>query len=274
MARATSPTGHATRGTTNTNRLRRVDRWIASRPEFTAATDPLVIDLGYGASGVTAFELWERLHRANDTVEVLGLEIDADRVNRATMQLAEIRAGRTTFSPDMRASFARGGFEAPAPRRPTVIRAFNVLRQYDEEAVGDAWRLMSSRLTPGGLLVEGTCDEIGRVASWIDVSSAGEPLRLTISLRLTDLEHPAIVAERLPKALIHHNVAGEPIHALMNDLDMLWDRHASLGTFGPVQRWLAVIASLRDAGWPVQTRTARAKLGELTLPWSAVAPLT
>lgn len=272
MARATSPTGHATRGTTNTNRLRRVDRWIAARPEFTSATDPLVIDLGYGASGVTAFELWERLHRANASVEVLGLEIDADRVARASAQLAEIRTGGTTFTPDMRVSFARGGFETPAPRRPTIIRAFNVLRQYDEAAVEDAWRLMTSRLAPGGLLVEGTCDEIGRVASWIDVSPANEPLRLTISLRLDELEHPAIVAERLPKALIHHNVPGERVHALMTELDVLWDRNAALGTFGPVQRWLAVVNGLREAGWPVLTTKARAKLGELTVPWSTVAP--
>ena len=70
------PVGSVTRGTTNTNRLRRVDRWIADQPQFRRAVDPLVVDLGYGASGVTAFELAERLRRARPDVRVLGLEIE------------------------------------------------------------------------------------------------------------------------------------------------------------------------------------------------------
>src|SRR5690606_25124347 len=56
-----APVGHPTRGTTGTNRLRRNDRWIAASEAFRRADDPLVIDLGYGASGVTAFELAQRL---------------------------------------------------------------------------------------------------------------------------------------------------------------------------------------------------------------------
>ena len=43
--------GRITRGTTNTNRLRRVDRWIARHPVLRRTPDPLVVDLGYGASG-------------------------------------------------------------------------------------------------------------------------------------------------------------------------------------------------------------------------------
>ncbi|WP_040166241.1 class I SAM-dependent methyltransferase [Microbacterium gorillae] len=272
MARASSPTGHATRGTTNTNRLRRVDRWIAARPELLRAPAPLVVDLGYGASGVTALELYTRLRTVAADVEVLGLEIDPDRVARATAQLEDVRAGRTPFPTDARVRFARGGFEVPTPRPPTIIRASNVLRQYDETEVADAWRLMTARLAPGGLLIEGTCDEIGRVSSWIDVSADAVPLRFTISLRLAGLEHPAIVAERLPKALIHRNIPGERVHDLMALLDTAWERNAALATFGPVQRWLAVVAAVRDAGWPVQTNRTRAKLGELTLPYSAVAP--
>lgn len=272
MPRPVSPAGHATRGTTNTNRLRRVDRWIAARPELRRADAPLVVDLGYGASGVTAFELYDRLRRVHPDVEVLGLEIDADRVSRATAQLADIRAGHTRFPADSHVSFARGGFEVPSPRPATVIRAFNVLRQYDEADVAGAWRMMCSRLAPDGILVEGTCDEIGRVSSWIALDSHANPQSLTISLRLTDLERPSIVAERLPKALIHHNVAGERVHRLMTDLDASWDRNVGLGTFGAVQRWLAAVTDLRAAGWPVRTAKTRAKLGELTVDWASVAP--
>ena len=265
--------GRPTRGTTGTNRLRRIDRWIAQLPEFRRAVDPLVVDLGYGANGVTTLELEARLRRVRPDVELLGLEIDPDRVARANEQLAETRAGRTVFSPDARVSFARGGFEIPVPggRRPAVIRAFNVLRQYDEQDVAGAWARMTSRLAPGGVLVEGTCDEIGRICSWVDVTADG-PQRLTISLRLADLERPGIVAERLPKALIHRNVPGERVHDLLQALDREWDRAAPLGTFGATQRWVAAVTALRTAGVPVLGGKTRWRLGELTVPWESVRP--
>ncbi|MGS0563146.1 class I SAM-dependent methyltransferase [Microbacterium aurugineum] len=272
---ASSPLGRPTRGTTGTNRLRRNDRWIARSDALRRAHDPLVVDLGYGASGVTAFELATRLVRVRDDVEVLGLEIDPARVATAEAQLAEVRAGRTPFAAALPVSFARGGFEVPLPRgrSAAAIRAMNVLRQYDEEDVPDAWARMTARLSPGGLLFEGTCDEIGRVSSWIDVDSQATPLRLTISLRLADLERPSVVAERLPKALIHRNVAGERVHDLLIDLDREWDRAAPLSTFGATQRFLAAVTGLRDQGWPVLGGRTRWRLGELTLPWAAVAPL-
>jgi SAM-dependent methyltransferase len=271
---ASSPLGRPTRGTTGTNRLRRNDRWIAASDAFRAAADPLVVDLGYGASGVTAFELAARLRRVRADAEVRGLEIDPARVALATAQLEEVRAGRTPFPPDLAVSFARGGFEVPLPggRRPAIIRAMNVLRQYDEADVADSWRTMAARLAPGGLLVEGTCDEIGRVASWVDVEADGMPARFTLSLRLAGLERPSIVAERLPKALIHRNVPGERIHSLLVDLDREWERAAALSAFGATQRFLAAVAALKTIGWPVLGGKGRWRLGELTLPWSAVAP--
>ncbi|MFL0412193.1 class I SAM-dependent methyltransferase [Microbacterium paludicola] len=274
MARAQGPEGRPTRGTTGTNRLRRVDRWIAHLAEFRRAADPLVVDLGYGANGVTTLELEARLRRVRGDVELLGLEIDPERVARAAEQLEATRRGETVFAADARVSFARGGFEVPVPggRRPAVIRAFNVLRQYDEQDVPGAWNRMTARLAPGGVLVEGTCDEIGRVCSWIDVCADGSPARLTISLRLADLERPSIVAERLPKALIHRNVPGERIHGLLTALDREWERAAALAPFGPTQRWMAAVAALRASGMPVLGSRSRWRLGELTVPWDVVRP--
>ena len=66
-----------------------------------------------------------------------------------------------------------------------------------------------------GLLVEGTCDELGRICTWVSIGTNAVPQTLTISLRLSGLEHPSIAAERLPKALIHRNVPGEGVHALL-----------------------------------------------------------
>ncbi|WP_348788549.1 class I SAM-dependent methyltransferase [Leifsonia sp. NPDC080035] len=265
--------GAVTRGTTNTNRLRRVDRWIAAQPLLRRTADPLVVDLGYGASGVTAFELHQRLAKARPDVEVVGLEIEPGRVRFAREQLREVREGGTGFDQDARIRFDVGGFEVPLPdgRLAAVIRAFNVLRQYDEGEVAAAWQRMRSRLQPDGILVEGTCDEIGRVASWVAVGREG-PRTLTVSLRLTGLEAPSIVAERLPKALIHRNVPGERVHDFLRDLDRAWRVNAPLAPYGPRQRWIAAVQGMRDSGWPVAGGRTRWRLGELTVAWASVAP--
>ncbi|QOC24763.1 class I SAM-dependent methyltransferase [Microbacterium hominis] len=265
--------GQITRGTTNTNRLRRIDRWIARHPVLRRAADPFVVDLGYGASAVTVLELEQRLRRVRPDVDVLGLEIDPGRVERARAQLDGVRAGRTPFARDARVAFARGGFEVPAPhdRRPAVLRAFNVLRQYDETDVPAAWSRMARRLQPDGILVEGTCDEQGRVCTWLEIGADAVPRTLTLSLRLSALEAPAIAAERLPKALIHHNVPGEPVHGFLRALDEEWTRAVATASFGPVHRWRTALLALHGAGWPVGGR-ARWRLGEVTVPWTLVAP--
>jgi hypothetical protein len=253
--------GSVTRGTTNPNRLRRVDRFIAGLP-IVKVKNAVVVDLGYGASPITAIELRERLLKVNPTIRVVGVEIEKDRVARG-LEVAE---------PGL--DFLLGGFETPLPpgvEKAHVIRAFNVLRQYHERDVKPAWDLMVSRLSENGVLVEGTCNEIGRVSSWVTVAKTG-PMLFTISLHLGSLEQPSIVAERLPKALIHHNVPGERIHDYLKALDQAWASHAPLGTFGALQRWLAVCETLTASGWPIVLSRKRWRLGEITVDWSAVNP--
>ncbi|KRF33590.1 hypothetical protein [Yonghaparkia sp. Soil809] len=264
--------GRITRGTTGVNRLRRMDRWIAAHPALRHAADPLVVDLGYGASHRTPLELLSRLRAVRADVRVVGIEIDPARV-----------AAAAPFARDGLA-FAVGGFEVPlaGDARPAVIRAANVLRQYDEAEVAEAWATMLARLHPGGLLLEGTCNEVGRVGSWVGLRAAGVPglespgpETFTISLHLDSLADaggPSVVAERLPKALIHRNVPGERVHELLRALDAQWARHSPLATFSARQRWVAAVQGLRDAGWPVRDGVTRWRLGELTLPWAAVAP--
>src|SRR3954471_23009823 len=125
---ARKPLGIPTRGTTAPNRLRRVDRWLTATYAglLRAADDPLVVDLGYGASPVTTVELADRLRVVRPDVQIVGVEIDPDRVAAA----AGLRA-----PPYL--DFRRGGFEL-AGLRPLVVRAFNVLRQYDESAAAAA----------------------------------------------------------------------------------------------------------------------------------------
>jgi len=254
------PVGVVTRGTTNPNRLRRVDSWIADRCANVLATadDPLVVDLGFGATPITAVELRSRLVAVRADVRVVGLEIDPVRVADARSSAAP--PGLT---------FGRGGFEL-AGLRPVVVRAYNVLRQYDDSAVPGAWARMTGALAPDGFLVEGTCDERGRLASWVLLDSSG-PISLTLAARLANLDRPARLAERLPKALIHHNVAGQPVHGFLAALDDAWQAAATYASFGARQRWIATVGRLRD-DWPILDRSRRWRHGEITIAWSGVAP--
>jgi hypothetical protein len=256
------PRGVVTRGTTNPNRLRRVDNWIVAwcGSRLRAAADPLVVDLGYGAAPVTTVELRTRLAAAvRPDVRVVGLEIDPARVTAAAP---------AADPPAL--TFASGGFEL-AGLRPVLVRAMNVLRQYDESEVAAAWRTMIDALAPNGVVVEGTSDELGRLAGWVLLDTSG-PRSLTLAARLTSLDNPATLAERLPKALIHRNVPGEPVHRFVRALDVGWRNAAAYAPFGPRQRWLRAVAAVRDSGWPVRDRPNRWRLGEVTVDWSAVAP--
>jgi hypothetical protein len=253
--------GLPTRGTTNANRLRRVDRWLLATqvPRLRDAARPLIVDLGYGASAVTTLELAERLASEVAGLEVVGLEIDPARVEA----VAEHRD-------PPRVDFRVGGFEL-AGLRPVLVRAFNVLRQYDEESAARAWDTMRAALGPGGLVVEGTCDEWGRRSTWVALDADG-PLTLTLSARVADLSAPSDLAERLPKALIHHNVPGQPIHEFLRALDAAWAAAAGLSAFGPRQRWAAAAETLAGQGWPLVGAARRWRLGEVTVRWSAVEP--
>lgn len=251
-----------TRGTTHPNRLRRMDRWIAATHggALRAAARPLAVDLGFGAAPWTAVELLHRLRRVRPDVRVTGVEIDRERV-AAALPLAE---------PGL--DFAHGGFELPLPggERPSLVRAANVLRQYDEERVAGTWALLCSRLAPEGLLVEGTCDEIGRRHVWVALGPEG-PRTVTFAARLASLGTPSDLAERLPKALIHRNVPGEPVHAFLRDFDRAWASAAPYAPLGARQRWLHAVSALR-ADWPVTDGPRRWRQGEVTVAWSALAP--
>ena len=86
------------------------------------------------------------------------------------------------------------------------------------------------------------------------------------------LERPSDVAERLPKSLIHRNVPGEPVHAFLADLDRAWARSAPQSSWGARQRFLAAATEVRER-WPLLDGPSRWRLGELTVDWTAVAPL-
>jgi hypothetical protein len=258
------PVGAITRGTTNPNRLRRIDRYLSQLSYLRKLPNPLAVDLGYGKTPVTAVELLGRLEKLAPAIRVLGIEIDPARVSEAkALQHSHL-------------AFEHGGFEVPIPKvfsdREDVdlIRALNVLRQYSESEVLSAWGLMQSRLSNHGLIIEGTSDEIGRVASWIMLDKS-KPLTFTISLRLQGLDKPSKVAERLPKILIHKNTPGNNIHRYLHELDLAWEKAAGYAAFGSAQRFVQSAKTLLQAGWPIENSPKRWRLGELSVAYEAIS---
>ena len=167
-------------------------------------------------------------------VRVIGLEIHPERVRAPAAAATAVE-------------FGLGGFEL-AGLAPVLVRAFNVLRQYPVDAVADAWSVMRARLAPGGLIVDGTCDELGRRCAGCCSTPTG-PVSLTLACDPFAIERPSDLAERLPKVLIHHNVAGQPIHTLLAAADRAWASVAGHGVFGPRVRWRAMLDLLRDEGF-------------------------
>ncbi len=232
------------------------------RSALESAADPVVVDLGYGRLPVTTLELAARLRTVRAGVRVVGLEIDPQRVDAARVH--------PQGSPGA-AEFRLGGFEL-AGLHPILVRAFNVLRQYPEDAVLDAWQTMRSRLAPGGLILDGTCDELGRRSCWVLLDGDG-PVSLTLACDPGAIEKPSDLAERLPKALIHHNVAGQPIHRLLESADQAWAAAAGQSVFGPRARWRATLEALHAAGVPIEPQRRNSRDAVLTVPWATVAPL-
>ena len=216
-----------------------------------SAAAPLAVDVGYGASHTTTVEWAGWLRQIRPDIEVVGLEITPERV----------------LPPRDGVRFELGGFEL-AGYRPHLVRALNVLRQYDVDQVPDVWRTVCAGLAPGGLFVEGTCDELGRRCAWLLLDASG-PRTLTLTWSPFHTSKPSEVAERLPKALIHRNVPGEPIHQFL--ADAAWERASGWDPHGPRVRWRHALEDLaRD--WPVHPQQRRLADNFVTVDWQAVAP--
>lgn len=255
------PEGQPTRGKTARNRLRRVDTFLLRYdPGLVQRTTPLFerayfVDLGYGAEPFTTLESATRLRALHPDLPVLGVEID----------LARVEAARPFESDGTR--FRVGGFNLPLaawpngrPERARVIRAFNVLRQYDEADVVDAWWRLGQYVLPGGLLIEGTSDPLGRV--WVanvlrrrpdDVAPwQHEALVFSTNFRLPlDL---ALFQAVLPKNYIHRVIPGEPIHAFFDAWRQALDATAAHQTWGRRQWFTAAAEQLAQRGFAVNTR--------------------
>lgn len=248
------PQGQETRGKTARNRLRRVDNFVCLydpallQRETGAFAHALFVDLGYGAEPFTTLESAERLRRFNATLPVLGVEIDAERVATARPYA------------DAQTHFRLGGFNLPLQpgERVRLIRAFNVLRQYEESAVADAYALLARQLLPGGLLIEGTSDPFGRI--WVahvwrkgttDIL-AQEALVFSTNFR-TGFD-PSDFQTILPKNLIHQVVPGTPSHQFFVEWQRATWETVAHRTWG-LRQWFSSSAQrLWEIGYGIDVR--------------------
>lgn len=242
----TKPFGQPTRGFTAPNRLRLVDTFVlVALREHLRSMPGLFVDLGYGALPLTTVESFERFRRLNPAIRALGVEIDPQRVADAE---PFARAGL---------DFRRGGFNLPleAGEPVSLVRAFNVLRQYEEHEVEAALDTLARSMTPGAWLIEGTSDPPGRhVCFWAWRRSEEKPLPgraakapllerrwLVFGARLHTGFSPRELQPFLPKELIHHAEPGGTVDSFFAKWDRAWLANAALA---PRRQWSAAARQL------------------------------
>ena len=270
------PEGQPTRGKTASNRLRRVDNFILLyEPSLLTRTDGLFadamfVDLGYGFDARTTLESAARFRGVNPDLKIPGVEIDKERVEAAL-----------PFA-DEKTLFRLGGFNLPLKdgEHVRLIRAFNVLRQYEEKDFAPAYERLAHYVLPGGLMIEGTSNPFGSIwaanlARRTNHVTLREPLsdrRVSPSAmsRIGELETgdwriEALVFSTnfrlgfevdefqtiLPKNLIHHVVPGEEIYAFFEAWKYSAKETASFKTYGAKQWFIAAAESLAGRGYKI-----------------------
>lgn len=245
------PEGQLTRGKTASNRLRRVDNFILLyEPSLLTRTDGLFadsifVDLGYGFDARTTLESASRFRRVNPNLKIMGVEIDKERVQAAL-----------PFTDD-KTFFRLGGFNLPVKedKHVRLIRAFNVLRQYEEKDFAPAYERLAQYVLPGGLMIEGTSNPFGSIWCANVVRRAEnrdwrfEALVFSTNFSLGfDVEEFQTI---LPKNLIHHMVHGEPIYEFFEAWKQSTKETSHAKTFGARQWFIASAESLTQKGYKI-----------------------
>lgn len=244
------PIGLPTRGKTASNRLRRVDNFILLyEPSLLTRTDGLFqrsmfVDLGYGFDARTTLESAERFRRVNPNLPILGVEIDKERVDAAIPYADEIT------------HFRLGGFNLPLQPAESVrlIRAFNVLRQYEEKDFAPAYERLAEYVLPGGLMIEGTSTPFGQLWAANVVRKQEKDWKFEALVFSTNFRMGFDIIDFqavLPKNYIHHVVPGDEIY----DFVEAWKRSAAETAFAKVfglRQWFVASAeSLAAKGYKI-----------------------
>lgn len=260
MRNTENPIGHPTRGKTARNRLRRVDIYVTKYlPSLIKeAQDTYYVDLGFGADPTTTLESALHLRKLNPDLKILGVELDPERVAAAKPY------------EDNLTMFRQGGFNIPLPngKKAAIIRAFNVLRQYEENQVAESYAVMGKYLMPGGILIEGTSDPFGRI--WVAnlIKKTGpstlDYLGIAFSTNFRWGFSPDLFPPVLPKNQIHRMVPGEMIHKFFSDWESAANQAVGHKAYGIRQWFVETGLALAETGYRLDTRKKMLRSGFLT----------
>lgn len=259
------PQGHLTRGKTARNRLRRSDIFMLLtegtliRRQDLPGQRSFYVDLGYGFEPFTTLESAERLRRQNPHLPVLGVEIDPERV-----AMGKPYEDEQTF-------FRLGGFNLPLNQNESarLIRAFNVLRQYDEAEWAEPIQQLGNQLIPGGMLLEGTSNPFGSVwTANVIRRSTVEPYPVVREgfLFSTNFHmgfEPELFQPVLTKNYIHRMIPGEEIYEFMERWKTACRNQSPMRTYGLRAWFCAAARELRDADYQIDLRPQLLRRGYL-----------
>lgn len=256
------PQGQLTRGKTARNRLRRSDIFLLlTEGSLIRVRDPhsFYVDLGYGFEPFTTLETAERLRVQNPELPLLGVEIDPERVQAALPY------------EDERTFFRLGGFNLPLKEGETVrvVRAFNVLRQYEEQDWAGPIAQLGAQLIPGGLLMEGTSNPSGSVWTANIVRRSPNPpyaVRREGFLFSTNFHmgfEPELFQPVLTKNYIHRMSPGEEIFAFMEDWKTACRIQSPMRSYGLRAVFCAAAGELVRMGYRIDLRPQLLRRGFL-----------
>lgn len=274
------PEGQPTRGKTASNRLRRVDNFILLyEPSLITRTDglfahALFVDLGYGFDARTTLESAARLRHVGPDLRILGVEIEKERVEAALPYA------------DEKTSFRLGGFNLPLKEGEHVrlIRAFNVLRQYEKKDFVSAYERLAQYVLPGGLMIEGTSNPFGSVwcanlarkintehvtlREWRSGATTEES-RASLTMTNTQWRPESLVFSTnfrmgfditdfqavLPKNYIHHVLPVESIHDFFEAWKQSAAETSAMKAYGLRQWFIHSAESLAGKGYKINLQT-------------------
>lgn len=203
-----------TRGKTRAGRLARLDEVLAIwLPDVFSASDGWFIDLGFGREPVTTLETASLLRELGAGLSVMGVEVDPERVAMASAAHPEH-------------TWRVGGFELAeqGAEDARLVRAMNVLRQYDASLAPEAYASMGRALCDGGALVVGSCDGAGSRLVVHVMRRRAERLCREAMIFLTDFSFgfsPMLFRDWLPQDL-RRGVSKE--HPFFEDFFADWRR--------------------------------------------------
>jgi hypothetical protein len=210
------------RARTRPGRLRALDAWLLHEHAPLLSRARQVVDVGFGESPVTVYELADALRAAHPALAVHGVEQVAYRVPPPPWPEG------VTLGAD--------GVQGPV----SVVRAMNVLRGLGEADAAALQTQLGQALEPDGLLLEGSSDTDGHLLT-CHVLRRGEGGLAGEVLFFSDFSRgfsPWQFRDWLPRDLRRNVKPGTAVHALLTS----WDEaitHA--GAREPVRRFLCAL---------------------------------